>query len=93
MYAADTTVNVTGKNVEEVIDDVNIVADKSFDCCHKNKLTVHKGKIEAIIMSANEFIGPLRPIQYGGHIINYVKETMPRDKGAVICNAGYRDGG
>ena len=57
MYAGDTTVYVTGQHVEEVIDDLNIVADNIFEWCHKNKLTVHKGKTEAIIMSAHDSSG------------------------------------
>ena len=41
-----------------------------------NQLTVHTGKTEAMILKANGFIGPLRPIIFGNAVIKYVTNSI-----------------
>ena len=43
-----------------------------YDWCVKNKLTVHPGKSEAMILRRTPLIGPLRPLMYGGNLIKFV---------------------
>ena len=35
-------------------------------------MTVHPGKSEAMILRRTPFIGPLRPLMYGGNLIKFV---------------------
>ena len=50
----------------------------------RNQLTVDTGKTEAMILKANGFIGPLRPIMFGNAMIKYV--TNSTCLGSVIDN-------
>ena len=64
LFADDTNVYCIGNNVEEVVDMLNKVMAQVYDWCMKNKLTVHPGKSEAMIMMKMPFTGPLRPLKY-----------------------------
>ena len=75
MFADDTTIYCIGKNVEEVTDKLNKASSKLYECCMRNQLTVHTGKTEAMILKANGFIGPLRPIMFGNAVIKYVTNS------------------
>ena len=68
MFADDTTIYCIGKNVEEVIDKLN---KTSSELCMSGvcALTVNTGKTEAMILTSNGFIGPLRPIMFGNALI------------------------
>ena len=41
----------------------------------RNQLTIHTGKSKAIIITRQDFIGPLRPVMIGNKIIKYVKKA------------------
>ena len=84
MFADDTTIYCTGKNVEEVIDKLNKASSELYEWCMCNQLTVHTGKTEAVILKANAFIGPLRPIMFGNAVIKYA--TNSTCLGIVIDN-------
>ncbi len=43
--------------------------------CTKNKLTVHPGKCEAMLLMKTPFIGPLRPLYYGSEFIKFVSTS------------------
>ena len=43
--------------------------------CKRNQLTIHTGKSEAIIITRQDFIGPLRPVMIGNEIIKYCEES------------------
>ena len=49
-----------------------------------NQLTVHTGKTEAMILKANGFIGPLKPIMFGNALTKYI--TNNARLGIVIDN-------
>ena len=84
MFADDTTIYCTGRNVEEVIDKLNKASSELYEWCMRNQLTVLTGKTEAMISKANGFIGPLRPIMFGNALIKYV--TNCTFLGIVIDN-------
>ena len=51
LSANDTTAFVIGNNTEEVLDLSNILARDIYNWCNKNKLAVHTGKSEVLIIS------------------------------------------
>ena len=72
LFADDTNVYCIGTDIEEVIDTLNRIMAEVYDWCVKNKLTVHPGKSEAMILRRTPFIGPLRLLMYGGNLIKFV---------------------
>ena len=84
MFADDTTMYCIGKNIEDVIDQLNDAVRELYEWCTKNQLTVHTGKTEAMIISHKNFTGPLRPIWFGTSIIKYV--TQSTSLGMTIDN-------
>ena len=82
LFANDTNVYCIGTDIEEVIDTLNRIMAEVYDWCVKNKLTVHPGKSEAMILRRIPFIGPLRPLMYGGNLIKFV--TVANCLGIVI---------
>ena len=84
MFADDTTMYCIGKNIEDVIDQLNDAARELYEWRRKNQLTVHKGKTEEMIISHKNFTGPLRPIWFGTSIIKYV--TQSTSLGITIDN-------
>ena len=75
LYADDTTLYVIGNNVDEVVDGLNRALFEIYNWCRNNKLTMHAGKTEAMIISFRTFCGPLKPIKLGDKIVNFVSET------------------
>ena len=75
LFADDTTVYCTGKDLESVVDTLNTIMDEIYGWCIWNKLKVHPGKCEAMFMMRSPFIGPMRPILYGGDHIKIVQES------------------
>ena len=41
----------------------------------KNRLVVHEGKFEAMILSTKPFIGPMKPLKWGDDIIWHVSSS------------------
>ena len=72
MFADDTNVYCIGTNVEEVVDKLNIIMEQVHNWCTKNKLTVHPGKCEAMLVMKTPFIGLLQPLHYGSEYIKFV---------------------
>ena len=62
LFADDTTVYCTGRILESVIDKLSSIMDEIHSWCIRNKLKVHPGKCEAMLMMRSSFIGPVRPI-------------------------------
>ena len=75
LFADDTTAYCTGKDLESVVDTLNTIMDEIHGWCIRNKLKVHPGKCEAMFMMRSPFIGPMRPILYGGDHIKIVQES------------------
>ena len=75
LYADDSTFYYAGKNIEEVVDNLNMTGKQVNDWCQENQLTIHTGKSEVLIITNRDFVGPLRPVRIGTEIIQYVKTT------------------
>ena len=71
----DTTLHFIGNNVDKVVDGLNRALSEISHWCRNNKLTIHAGKSEDMIISHRAFYGPLRPIKLGDKILNVVHET------------------
>ena len=75
LFADDTNVYFIGNNVEEVVDMLNKVMAQVYDWYMKNKLTVHPGKSETMIVMKTPFTGPLRPLKCGENYVKFVSVT------------------
>ena len=75
LFADDRTFYYVGHSTEEVTDTLNVIGNDEDNWCQKNKLSIHNGKSEVLIMTAQEFVGPLKPIMIGKDIIDYVQSS------------------
>ena len=82
LYADYRTLHFIGNNVNEVVDGLIKPSQRVLLWCRNNKLTIHAGKSEAMIISQRAFCGPLKPITLGDKILNVVSET--RCLGVII---------
>ena len=41
-----------------------------------NKLTIHGGKSEVMVLNRNSFCGPLKPVTLGDKILSYVNSSV-----------------
>ena len=72
MFADDTTIYCIGKNVEEAIDKLNKSSSEIYESpVYAQPTNCTYWKTEAMILKANGFIGPLRPIMFGNAVIKY----------------------
>ena len=62
MFANDTTMNYCNKEVEEIVDVLNMMLLDLHQWCVRNKLTVHTGKTDTVLISNTPFVGPMRPL-------------------------------
>ena len=69
LFANDTTVYYIGKEVEEIIDALNLILIVFKEWCCKNHLTVHTGKTEAMAISSHALVGSVRPLVFGDSFI------------------------
>ena len=75
MFADDTTIYYIGKDVETIVDALNSILLKFYNWCQQNKLTVHAGKTEAMLISGTPFIGPMREIKFGESTIQFKEQS------------------
>ena len=75
MYADDTTIYVIGHTVDDISTVLQAVLDQVNSWCLRNRLVVHEGKSEAMVVSTTPFIGPLKPLKWGEDVIRYVSST------------------
>ena len=54
---------------------LNNIGGQVSEWCKRNQLTIHTGKPKAMIITRQDFIGPLRPVMIGNEIIKYVKKA------------------
>ena len=73
LFADDSTFYFTGTNIEEVIDALNEMGNQIATWCCKNKLTIPTGKSEVMLLTNQNFVGPLRPVNINEEEIKYVK--------------------
>ena len=44
--------------------------------CRNNKLAIHSGKSEVMVLNRNSFCGPLKPVILGDKILSYVNSSV-----------------
>ena len=71
MYADDTTAFVIGDSTDDVVRKFNLLFAEICSWCNSNKLTLHTGKSEVIILQRNIFVRPLLPVQCGNTVLKY----------------------
>ena len=75
MFADDTTMYYCGKEVEEIVDILNMMLLDFHQWCERNKLTAHTGKTDTILISNTPFVGRMRPLRFGNSFIHFTTET------------------
>ena len=64
IYADDTTIYTIGITVDEISLVLQEGMDQLQTWCLNNRLIVHEGKSESMILSIISFIGPIRPLMW-----------------------------
>ena len=75
MYADDTTIYVVRNTVDDITTALQAVLDQVKFWCLSNRLILHEGKSEAMVLSTTPFIGPLKHLKWGEDTIRYVSST------------------
>ena len=75
MCADDTTLFVVGDDVEEVIDKLNKALLRIIQWCRTNKLRIHSGKSERMIMTHRNVCGPFKPVMLRNKVLKFVNKT------------------
>ena len=65
MYADDTTIYTFGDTTDEVARALQVILDQLQTWCQMNRLIIHKGKCDAVLLDTKPFIGPLNPLVWG----------------------------
>ena len=71
MYADDTTIYTIGNTADEVAIALQVILDQLQTWCRKNRLSIHEGKCDAVLLDTKPFIGPLKPLVLGDKTIQY----------------------
>ena len=75
IYADDTTIYVERNTVDDITTALQAVLDQVNSWCLSNRLILHEGKSEAMVLSTTPFIGPLKHLKWGEDTIRYVSST------------------
>ena len=75
MYADDTTLFYIGSSVDALCDGLNRTLGDVHNWCRNNKLTIHNGKSEVMVINRKRFIGPLKPVSLGNTTLSYVNTS------------------
>ena len=75
MFADDTTFYCSGDSVDDVCANIQSSLEEIAKWCNRNYLTIHPEKIEVMLLTRINFIGPLRPIKLGDNVINFVSHS------------------
>jgi len=71
MYADDTTIYTTGNTTDEVAIALQVILDQLQTWCQKNRLIIHEGKCDTLLLDTKPFIGPLKDLVWGDKTIEY----------------------
>ena len=71
MYADDTTIYTIGNTTDEAAIALQVILDQLQTWCQKNRLIIHEGKCDAVLLDTKPFIGPLKPLVWGDKTIEY----------------------
>lgn len=69
MFANDTTIFTIGNNIDDIILTLQSVLDQLYTWCQSNRLIANESKPEALIISSQNFIGPLPRLAFGNSFI------------------------
>ena len=72
LFADDSRFYFIGTNIEEVIDALIETGNQIATWCCKNKLTIHTGKSEVMLLTNQNFVGPPIPVKINKEEIKYV---------------------
>ena len=75
MFADDTTIYTIGKDIDNIILKLQCILDQVYTWCQSNRLIAHESKTEAMIISSQNFIGPLPRLTYGNSTIKYKQSS------------------
>ena len=75
MFADDTTIYYIGREVEEIVDALNLILNDFKLWCYRNRSTVHTGKNEAMLICSHAFVGPMRPLMFGNSYIDFTTKS------------------
>ena len=93
IHANDTTAFITGDSTDDVVRKLNFMFAEICRWCNSNKLTLHTGKSEVMILQRNIFVGPLLPVQCGNTVLKYTYSTkslgVERDQVHEMCNSYF----
>lgn len=75
MYAEDITLTCIGETVDRVETKINKALGPVSDWCHRNSMTVHPEKSEAMLIKWGVFVGPLQPVCLNGKQVKWVRKS------------------
>ena len=75
MYADDTTAYCIGDNFDTVTQRLNLIFKQIHRWSKRNRLSIHNGKSEAMLLSTKPLIGPLQELRYEDNRIDFVNST------------------
>ena len=75
MYADDTTAYCIGDNFDTVTQRLNLIFKQIYMYSQRNRLSIHNGKSEAMLLSTKPLIGPLQELRYEENRIDFVNST------------------
>ena len=75
MYADDTTAYCIGDNFDIVTQRLNSIFKQIYRWSQRNRLSIHNGKSEAMLLSTKPLIGPLQELRYEKNRIDFVNST------------------
>lgn len=73
LFADDITAVVVGNSVDQVIQRLNVLFKEIVQWCRVNKLTIHSGKCESMIIIRQRFIGPLQQVKCGDVVLDFTE--------------------
>ena len=74
MFADDTTLYCIGDSIGDVCSKIQTSIIEIAKWCNRN-VVIHPDKTEIMLLTRKDFIGPLRPIKLGDHVISLVNKS------------------
>jgi len=75
MFADDMTLYCIGDSIDDVCSKIQTSIIEIAKWCNRNVVTIHLDKTEIMLLTRKDFIGPLRPVKLGDHVISFVNKS------------------
>ena len=75
LFADDTTIYAIGKNTDDIHIKIQRILNEVYSWCSLNRLSIHYGKTEAMIVSRRPFTGPMQSLTCGNAVIEYKSKS------------------